>query len=106
MGVARLSFGGACLVGMESGGMAGLFNMGGAAALLTGRWLADDGIARPSRGTLPADCCRAAPGMGGRSSGAGEDMIARSASVEREGLSSATVGRAVQRLSKRSAAPS
>lgn len=37
MGVARLSFGGCCLCGMDSGGIAEFSDMGGAAALLTGR---------------------------------------------------------------------
>lgn len=102
MGVARLNFGGGWRAGMDSGGIAAMFDMGGAAALLTGRWLGDEGIARPSRGTLPP-CWRPAPGMGGRRSGAGEDMMARSTSAAREELSSATMGRAVQWLSKRSA---
>lgn len=105
MGVARLSFGGAWRAGMDNGGTAASFVIGGAAALLTGRWLGDEGIARPSRGTLPP-CWRPAPGMGGRRSGAGEDMMARSTSAAREGFGSARVGRGVQRLSKRSAAPS
>lgn len=90
---------------MVNGGIATLFDMGGAAVLLTGRWLGEDGIARPSRGTLPP-CWRPAPGMGGRRSGAGEDMMARSTSAARELSWSATMGRAVQRLSKRSATPS
>lgn len=52
--------------------------MGGAAALLTARWCGEAGIARPKRGTLPPDCDRPAPGMGGRRRGAGEAMSRRS----------------------------
>lgn len=37
MGVARLNFGGACRAGIDNGGGAVASDMGGAAALLTGR---------------------------------------------------------------------
>ena len=93
MGVARLSFGGCCLCGMESGGIAEFSDMGGAAALLTGRWWGDAGMARPSRGTLLPLCWRPAPGTGGRRRGAGEAMLERSAAGSSERLLfSATMG--------------
>lgn len=79
IGVARLSFGGAwrgiCNGGRGiciGGGMLGI-DMGGAAALLTGLWLGEAGIARPSRGILFALCCLL-PAIGGRRSGAGDAM--------------------------------
>lgn len=75
--MARLSFGG-CLLGIANGGRAELSDIGGAAALFTGLWFGDAGIASPSRGTLLPDCDRPAPGMGGRSNGAGEAMSVRS----------------------------
>lgn len=50
--------------------------MGGAAALLTGRWCGEAGIESPNRGTFCADFC--APGMGGRRRGAGDAMSERS----------------------------
>lgn len=40
-------------MGIDSGGGAEASTMGGAAALFTGRWLGEEGIARPSLGTLP-----------------------------------------------------
>ena len=73
MGVARLSFGGR-FVGIASGGNADVSEIGGAAALLTALWCGDDGIASPSLGSLFAGCVRAPPGIGGRSSGAGDAM--------------------------------
>jgi hypothetical protein len=75
MGVARLNLGGWAL-GIDNGGSAGLSSIGGAAALLTGLWLGDAGIARPSRGSLFADPARPAPGTGGRSSGTGDAILA------------------------------
>lgn len=58
MGVAKDSFGGCCLVGMDNGGSAEFSDIGGAAALFTGRWPGDAGIANPSRGTLLPGCWR------------------------------------------------
>jgi hypothetical protein len=96
IGVARLSFGG-CLLGIANGGRAEFSDMGGAAALLTGLWFGDAGMARPNRGTLLPDCDLPAPGMGGRSNGAGDAMSYRSgASTESLSslfLGSATLGR-------------
>jgi hypothetical protein len=78
MGVARLSLGGPALPGIMSGGRAAppTSDMGGAAALLTGLWLGEAGMERPSLGPLLLDCERA-PGMGGRRRGAGDAMSAR-----------------------------
>lgn len=69
MGVARLSLGGWRL-GIDSGGSAKLLaGIAGAALLLTGRWLGEAGIDRPSLGTLL---------FGGLNSGAGEAISVRS----------------------------
>lgn len=81
IGVARLSFGGPCLVFVlsVSDGIAAEFSdIGGAAALLTGLWFGEAGIARPSRGTLFAEFPLLAPGIGGRRSGAGDAISTRS----------------------------
>lgn len=83
--------------------MAEFSDMGGAAALLTGRWLGEAGMARPNRGA-PAPC-RRAPGMGGRSRGAGEAILDLSA-VESSESSGATTGKYSKRLSKRCSEPS
>ena len=74
IGVARLSFGG-CLWGIANGGSAEFSDMGGAAVLFTGLWLGDAGIASPNRGTFGPDGDFPAPGMGGRSNGAGEACL-------------------------------
>lgn len=77
MGVARLSFGGCCRVGMVRAGFATdvLLAMAGAAALLTGLWAGEAGMARPSLGIRLPDCARPAPGTGGRRNGTGEAMM-------------------------------
>lgn len=71
-----------------------LSDIGGAAALFTGRAFGEGGIERPSFGTLLPDCWRLAPGIGGRRRGAGEAMSRRS------GVGYATMGN-VRRPSKR-----
>jgi hypothetical protein len=79
MGVARLNLGNCWREGIESGGRPDvLSDMGGAAALFTGRAFGEGGIERPSFGTLLPDCWRLAPGIGGRRRGAGEAMSRRS----------------------------
>ena len=88
MGVAKLSLG-ACGRPMPMGGRS---DMGGAAELLTGLWCGDAGIDSPSRGTLGPDCCRWAPGMGGRRRGAGDAMSERSGGSTLSLVVSATVG--------------
>ena len=77
IGVANCSFGG-CFEGICSGGRAEFSDIGGAAALLTGRWAGDTGIASPNRGTLGPEPALPAPGMGGLSNGAGDAMSVRS----------------------------
>lgn len=67
--------------------------MGGAAALFTGLWLGDAGIAKPNLGTLLPDCERPAPGIGGRRSGAGEAISARSGGLRESCGLSATLGK-------------
>lgn len=64
---------------MESGGRPdGLSDIGGAAALFTGRAFGEGGMERPSLGTLLPDCWRLEPGIGGRRRGAGEAISRRS----------------------------
>lgn len=77
IGVARLSLGG-CLVGIAKGGRAEFSDIGGAAALLTGRAFGEAGIANPNRGTLFPEDDLPAPGIGGLSNGAGDAMSVRS----------------------------
>ena len=81
IGVARLSLGGPCRPGICKGGMGdiplGFWFIGGAAALLTGLWFGEAGIARPSRGTL-GEAVRLPPGIGGLRSGAGDAISVRS----------------------------
>jgi len=80
IGVAIVSLGGPALLGMLRGGSAEppASDIGGAATLFTGLWLGEAGMDRPNRGTLLPDCDRLpAPGMGGRSSGAGDAMSMR-----------------------------
>jgi hypothetical protein len=52
-------------------------DIGGAAALFTGRAFGEGGIERPSFGTRLPDWWRLAPGIGGRRRGAGEAMSIR-----------------------------
>lgn len=53
IGVARLSFGGCWRGGIDNGGSPEVFSdIGGAAALFTGRAFGEGGIERPSFGTL------------------------------------------------------
>ena len=66
------------VLSLSEGGAAEFSDSGGAAALFTGRWAGDAGIARPSRGTLFAEFPLFAPGIGGRKSGAGDAMSTRS----------------------------
>ena len=77
IGVARLSLGG-CLLGIASGGRAEFSDMGGAALLFTGLAFGEAGMASPSLGTLLPDAVLPAPGIGGRSNGAGDAISARS----------------------------
>ena len=93
IGVARLSLGGCLLeLGIARGGSAEFSDIGGAAVLFTGLWLGEAGIASPNRGTLAPDCDLAPPGIGGRSSGAGEAISVRSGGSTLRLLESATLG--------------
>lgn len=65
MGVANDNFGGACR-GISRGGTACEF--------MTGLWLGDAGIARPSFGIRVPLLFRP-PGIGGRSKGAGDAIV-------------------------------
>ena len=80
------------MFGIANGGRAEFSDIGGAAELFTGLWFGDAGMARPSRGTLLPDCDLPAPGMGGRSNGAGDAMSDRSG-ASMFLLGSATLGR-------------
>lgn len=88
IGVAKLNFG-ACDLPIAMGCMSAI---GGAAELLTGLWCGEAGIDSPSRGTFGPDCCRGAPGIGGRSSGAGDAISERSGGSTLNLVASATVG--------------
>lgn len=87
------------VLSVSEGRAAEFSDMGGAAALFTGLWFGEAGIARPRRGTLFAEFPRFAPGIGGRRSGAGDAMSTRS------GGCWATIGYRVWRPSKRTGGP-
>ena len=70
-GVASRSCGGA---GREAGRWSGC-NSGILLLPTTGLWLGEGGIARPSLGVRAPPVLRFEPGMGGRRSGAGDDMV-------------------------------
>lgn len=91
-GVAKLNFGG-CLLGIANGGNCDVSAIGGAAELFTGRWFGEGGIESPNFGILPPTCDRCAPGIGGRSSGAGDAILDLSGGVAPSAFGSATVGR-------------
>lgn len=94
IGVARLSFGGCLLgLGIAKGGNAEFSDIGGAAALFTGLWFGEAGMASPNRGTFVPDGVLPPPGIGGRSNGAGEAMSERSGGATlRLEFGSATLG--------------
>ena len=78
IGVARLSFGGPCLPGMDKAKGGNLEDENGTCGgteLSTGRWFGEAGIASPSLGSFWPPCDRP-PGMGGLRSGTGEAMSA------------------------------
>lgn len=66
------------MLSVSDGTAAEFSDMGGAAALLTGLWFGDAGMDSPRRGILFAELPLLAPGIGGRSSGAGDAMSTRS----------------------------